>query len=158
MRMIMFLLLALPVLAFAKNGKDAKATKLKSIKLHFEKNMVINPGHAMLNDRSVHNRIMLPGPGDMNFGRDTGMTTMQKAAPCDVCPNWPKAYMSAENVTISCPAYPDLTADRFVYDDLTSVAMLSGNVTLAGKCIDRQIGEVVYLDLSDNEYKIIGIK
>ncbi len=157
-KIIMFLLALLPFAATAQKAKQTKDAPLKSIALHYEKNMVINYNHVRLKDKMGKSEIDLPGPGDMNFGKDEGISLAQKAANAAKQPDWDKGYMTAENVKISCPAYPDLKGDKFVYDDNTAQAMLSGHVRIVDNCGEKQIGDKVYLDFSDDNYKILGIK
>ena len=159
MRKIPLIVALLPFAALAQQSTKTNTDKhLKSFALHHKSDMVIYYSDVIIDNKKSKSIITIPGPGDLNFGKDTAITFAQKAANAAKKPDWDKGYMTADFVTLTCPAYPDLKADKFVYDQNTDKVRLTGHITLVDHGAEKYIGEVAYLDFSEDTYKIEGLK
>ncbi len=158
MRKTIILIAMLPLAAFAQNKSSKNKENLKAFKVHHEKDMVIYYDNVIVDNKKSKSTVTLPGPGDCQFGKDTGISLEQKANNAAKKPDWDKGYITAEKVTLICAAYPDLKADKLTYDQNTDKAKLTGHIRLVDKGTEKYIGEVAYLDFSDDSYKITGLK
>ncbi len=157
MKKIIFIMAVLPLAAFAQKAQETKK-ELKAVTVHYEEGIVFNYEHRMLNNKPSKYKTETPGPGEIVFDKDEKNTAYLKYYTALEHPEYDYGKMTAQRVTISAANYPDLKGDKFVYDNLTDKAELSGHVTLVDNGIETPIAETAYLDFTDDNYKIEGLK
>ena len=157
MNKLTLLLVLFPFTLLAQKASQDSKVILKSYTLHFEKNMVVS--HTIPDkNKPGKSEMKVEGPGEMEFGKDTMITARQRIQQENTTPDWEYAGATADKVTIKCPSYPDLKGDKFIYDHKTDKAMLTCHITIVDHGVEKQIGETIYLDFSDNVYKILSFK
>ena len=162
MQRIMLVFAILPFAVFAQKPTKPATAKLKSFVVHYEHDAVLKYDNVNTGEKTrTKTTITMPGKGELNFGKDTGLTQAQMAintSNAKIVPDWETGYMTADMVTISCTNFPDLKADKFVYNQEKNMALLSGQVSIIDHGTTKFIGNKVYLDFTNDEYKIVSIQ
>jgi lipopolysaccharide assembly outer membrane protein LptD (OstA) len=161
MQKFLFFIAMLPFMAKAQQPAKPATEKLKSFKLHYEKDIVISNEYKQVDGKKSSKTVeTVPGEGNLNFGVNEGKTAQRaiNATNNQLLHESENGYMVAKMVTLTCLNFPDLKADKFVYDQETERGLLSGSVTIVDHGTSKFLGDKVYLDLSADEYKIVSIK
>ncbi len=148
----------LPLAAFAQNSSRNPDVKMKSFKIHYEKDMVSYGDNRWVDNNKSKNKTTIYGPGDWQFGRDTCMAKDRNCCNTTGITNWDRGFITAGKITLSSPEFPDFKADKLIFDDKTYRVKLTGNIRLKDKGTEKYLGEVAYLDFTDDIYKITGLK